>query len=45
MRMSKGFPVCVCGKVSQIKIITRKPILPEAEELGKIHARGAQNYG
>ena len=31
----KDFPVCVCGKVSQIKIITRKPILPEAEELEK----------
>lgn len=29
----KDFPVCVCGKVSQIKIITRKPILPGAEEL------------
>lgn len=27
------FPVCVCGKVSQGKVITRKPILPGKEEL------------
>lgn len=27
------FPVCVCGKVSQGRVITRKPILPEKEEL------------
>ncbi len=27
------FPVCVCGKVSQGKVITRKPILPSEEEL------------
>lgn len=26
------FPVCVCGKVSQGKVITRKPILPSKEE-------------
>ncbi len=29
----KNFPVCVCGKVSQGKVITRKPILPSEEEL------------
>lgn len=29
----KDFPVCVCGKVSKGTIITRKPILPGAEEL------------
>jgi len=29
----KDFPVCVCGKEPQIKIITKKPILPSAEEL------------
>lgn len=29
----KGLPVCVCGKKPQVKIITRKPILPSAEEL------------
>lgn len=27
------FPVCVCGKVSKGKVITRKPILPGDEEL------------
>ncbi len=29
----KDFPVCVCGKKPQVKIITRKPILPSDEEL------------
>lgn len=28
-----NFPVCMCGKVSQGKIITRKPIAPGNEEL------------
>lgn len=27
------FPVCVCGKVSRGKVITRKPILPSEREL------------
>jgi 16S rRNA (cytosine1402-N4)-methyltransferase len=27
------FPVCVCGKVSKGKVITRKPILPSGEEM------------
>lgn len=27
------FPVCVCGKVSKGKVITRKPILPSPEEM------------
>jgi len=27
------FPICVCGKVSKGKIITRKPIVPSEEEL------------
>lgn len=27
------FPVCICGKQSQGKVITRKPILPSEEEL------------
>lgn len=37
--LSKGcicpadFPVCMCGRKPQIKIITKKPILPSAEEL------------
>ena len=26
------FPVCVCGKVSKGKVVTRKPILPGEEE-------------
>lgn len=26
------FPVCVCGKVSRGKVITRKPILPDEDE-------------
>ena len=29
----KDFPVCVCGKISQGKVLTRKPILPSGEEL------------
>ncbi len=28
-----NFPVCVCGRVSQGRVITRKPILPDPEEL------------
>ena len=27
------FPVCVCGKQSKGKVITRKPLLPSDEEL------------
>ncbi len=27
------FPVCVCGKVSKGRVVTRKPILPSAEEM------------
>ena len=27
------FPVCVCGKVSKGKVVTRKPILPSEEEM------------
>ena len=29
------FPVCVCGKVSKGKVITKKPILPSEEELAE----------
>ncbi len=29
----KEFPVCVCGKVSKGRVVTRKPILPKEEEL------------
>lgn len=27
------FPICVCGKKQEVKIITKKPILPSEEEL------------
>ena len=27
------FPVCVCGRVSKGKVITRKPIVPSEEEM------------
>ncbi|WP_459911052.1 16S rRNA (cytosine(1402)-N(4))-methyltransferase RsmH [Desulfotomaculum defluvii] len=38
-----AFPVCVCGKKSQIKIITSKPIEPSQEELsGNPRARSAK---
>ena len=30
---AKEFPVCVCGKLPQVKVITRKPILPLDEEI------------
>ncbi|MBQ2735554.1 MAG: 16S rRNA (cytosine(1402)-N(4))-methyltransferase RsmH [Clostridia bacterium] len=29
----KNFPVCVCGKRPEVKVISRKPILPSKEEL------------
>ena len=30
-----GFPVCVCGQKSRGRVITRKPILPGAEEIAQ----------
>lgn len=30
-----GLPVCVCGKQPQIKIITRRPVLPAESELSR----------
>lgn len=37
------FPVCVCGKVSMGKVITRKPILPGTKELeGNSRAKSAK---
>ena len=30
-----SFPVCVCGKKPEIKVITRKPILPSGNELAE----------
>ena len=29
------FPVCVCGRTPDIKLISRKPILPAAEEIAE----------
>ena len=29
----KNFPVCVCGKQPQIRVVSKKPILPSEEEL------------
>ena len=29
------FPVCVCGKKPQVRILTRKPILPDEKELAE----------
>lgn len=31
----KDFPICVCGKKPRAKILTKKPILPSAEELAE----------
>ena len=31
----KSFPVCVCGNKPQVKLVTRKPILPSEEELAE----------
>lgn len=30
-----GFPVCVCGKKPEIRLVTRKPVLPSSEELAE----------
>lgn len=30
-----GLPVCVCGKVAQLKVLTRKPIRPSQAEVEK----------
>ena len=39
----KSFPVCVCGNRPKVKVITRKPILPSAEELeGNPRSRSAK---
>ena len=29
----KSLPICVCGRVPSVKVLTRKPILPSAEEV------------
>ena len=28
----KDFPVCVCGKVSKGRVITKRPVIPSKEE-------------
>ena len=33
----KDFPICVCGKTSLGKVVTRKPILPSKEEIEQNH--------
>lgn len=33
----RDFPICVCGKKPKLKVITRKPILPSADELAENH--------
>ena len=33
----RDFPVCVCGKKPQLRVITRKPILPSEDELSENH--------
>ena len=39
----KDFPVCVCGKKPRVKIITRKPIVPDSGELAEnARARSAK---
>ena len=38
-----SFPVCVCGKKPEIKIITKKPVLPGEEEIeGNSRAKSAK---
>ncbi len=31
----REFPVCICGKKSKGKVISRKPILPSEEEMNQ----------
>ncbi|OGI22293.1 MAG: 16S rRNA (cytosine(1402)-N(4))-methyltransferase [Candidatus Moranbacteria bacterium RIFCSPHIGHO2_01_FULL_55_24] len=39
----KGFPICQCGQIPQVKIITKKPVLPsEAETKENPRARSAK---
>lgn len=39
----KDFPVCVCGKTPDVKVITKKPIVPGEEELERnARARSAK---
>ncbi|HBU11939.1 MAG TPA: 16S rRNA (cytosine(1402)-N(4))-methyltransferase [Clostridiales bacterium] len=39
----KDFPVCVCGKKSEVTLVTRKPVTPAQEEIeGNARARSAK---
>lgn len=39
----REFPMCVCGKIPRVKVLTRKPISPSDEELERNHrARSAK---
>ncbi len=39
----RSFPVCICGKVPELKVISRKPILPSEPELeGNPRSRSAK---
>jgi 16S rRNA (cytosine1402-N4)-methyltransferase len=39
----RDFPVCICGKKSELKVITRKPIVPtEAETIENPRSRSAK---
>ncbi len=35
------FPVCVCGRVSQGRVVTRKPVLPSEEEISENKRAGS----
>ena len=39
------FPVCVCGKKSKGKVITRKPILPGRQRWKRIRVPKVQSFG
>lgn len=34
-RCPKDFPICQCGEISKLKIVTKKPVVPSEEELTK----------
>ena len=39
----KDFPICVCGKTPQIKVITKSPMLPtEKEQEENVRSRSAK---
>jgi 16S rRNA (cytosine1402-N4)-methyltransferase len=39
----KGTPVCTCGKIKRLAVLTKKPVLPSGEEIEKnFRARSAK---